>query len=123
LVDFVTPAPEIQGQIKSLGKKEVLTEIENNDVPPGCPQWGERHPAESLRQLPQNFQSPVRYVGESNNLLKNMLIRKSTQDTSTQAVHGPSQRLASQEQAEQLHSGHLRAHSTQFSPYIPDIFF
>ena len=42
--------------------------------------------------------------------------------TPTPAVNGPSQRLASQEeQAAQIHSGHLRAHESQFSPYIPDI--
>ena len=50
-----------------------------------------------------------------------MLIRKSTDDTPTPAVNGPSQRLASQEQAAQLHSGHLRAQESQLSPYIPDI--
>ena len=44
------------------------------------------------------------------------------EDTPTPAVNGPSQRLASQEeQAAQIHSGHLRAHESQFSPYIPDI--
>ena len=50
-----------------------------------------------------------------------MLIRKSTDDTPTPAVNGPSQQLASQEQAAQLHSGHLRAQESQLSPYIPDI--
>ena len=44
------------------------------------------------------------------------------EDTPTPAVNGPSQRLTSQEkQAAQIHSGHLRAHESQFSPYIPDI--
>ena len=44
------------------------------------------------------------------------------EDTPTPAVNGPSQRLASQdEQAVQIHSGYLRAHESQFSPYIPDI--
>ena len=43
-------------------------------------------------------------------------------DTPTPAVNGPSQRLASQEeQAAQIHFGHLRVHKSQFSPYIPDI--
>jgi hypothetical protein len=50
-----------------------------------------------------------------------MLIRKSTEDTPTPVLNGPSQGLASQEQAAQLHSGHLRDDSSQFSPYIPDI--
>jgi len=43
------------------------------------------------------------------------------EDIPTPAVNGPSQRLVSQEQAAQLHSGHLRAHSSQCSSYIPDI--
>ena len=44
------------------------------------------------------------------------------EDTPTPAVNGPSQWLASQEeQAAQIHSGHLRAHESQFSPYIPDL--
>ena len=44
------------------------------------------------------------------------------EDTPTPAVNGPSRRLASQEdQAAQIHSGHLRAHESQFSPYIADI--
>ena len=44
------------------------------------------------------------------------------EDTPTPAVNGPSQRLASQEaQVAQIHSGHLRARESQFSPYIPDI--
>ena len=44
------------------------------------------------------------------------------ENTPTPAVNGPSQRLASQgEQAAQIHSGHLRADESQFSPYIPDI--
>ena len=44
------------------------------------------------------------------------------EDTPTPAVNGPSQRLVSQEeQAAQTHSSHLRAHESQFSPYIPDI--
>ena len=44
------------------------------------------------------------------------------EDTPTLAVNGPWQRLAYQEeQAAQIHSGHLRAHESQFSPYIPDI--
>ena len=39
----------------------------------------------------------------------------------SQRANGPSQRLASQEeQAAQIHSGHLRAPESQFSPYIPD---
>ena len=65
-----------------------------------------------------------------------MLIRKSMEDTPTpavngpsqrlndhsQRVHGPSQRLVSlEEQAAQIHSGHLRAPESQFSPYICDI--
>ena len=42
--------------------------------------------------------------------------------TPTPAVNGPSQRLASQEeQAAQIHSGHFRAHESQFSPDIPSI--
>ena len=44
------------------------------------------------------------------------------EDIPTLAVNGPSQRLASQEEpAAHIHSGHLRAHESQFSPYIPDI--
>ena len=47
---------------------------------------------------------------------------KSMEDTPTPAVNGPSQRLVCQElQASPIHSGHLRAHDLQFSPYIPDI--
>ena len=39
----------------------------------------------------------------------------------SQRANGPSQRLVSQqEQAAQIHSGHLRAPESQFSPYIPD---
>ena len=44
------------------------------------------------------------------------------EDTPTPAVNGSWQRLASQEeQAAQIHSGYLRTHKSQFSPYIPDI--
>ena len=44
------------------------------------------------------------------------------EDNPTPAVNSPSQQLASQEeQAAQIHSGHLRAHESQFSPYIPDV--
>ena len=65
-----------------------------------------------------------------------MLIRKSMEDTPTPAVNGPSQRqndpsqrvngpsqrlVSQEEQAAQIHSGHLRAPESQFSPYIPDI--
>ena len=50
-----------------------------------------------------------------------MLIRKSMEDTPRPAVNGPSQRLASQEQAAKFHSGHLRDKESQLSPDIPDI--
>ena len=44
------------------------------------------------------------------------------EDNTTPAVNGPSQWLAFQdEQAAQIHSGHLRVHESQFSFYVPDI--
>ena len=44
------------------------------------------------------------------------------EDTLTPAVNGHSQWLAShEEQAAQIEPGHLRAHESQLSPYIPDI--
>ena len=46
-----------------------------------------------------------------------MLIRKSTENSLSPALNGPSHGLSSQEPAAQLHSGHLRAHSSHFSPY------
>jgi hypothetical protein len=49
-----------------------------------------------------------------------MLIKKSTENSPSPTQNDPSQGLSSQEPAAQLHSGHLRTHSSQFSPYAPE---
>jgi len=46
-----------------------------------------------------------------------MMIRKSTKNSPSPALNGSSQVLSSQELAEQLHTGHLRAHASYISPY------
>jgi len=46
-----------------------------------------------------------------------MLIRKSTENCPSPALNRRSQLHSSQEPAAQLHSSHLRVHSSHFSPY------
>ena len=70
-VAFVTPVtvPEIPRRINSLGQEEELTEIDDDDIPPRRPRWGERRRAESFLQAPRSVRSRLRYVSESNNFL------------------------------------------------------
>ena len=73
-VAFVTPVmvrvPEIPRRINSLGQDEELTEIDDDEIPPRRPRWGERRRAGSILQQPRNIRSRLRYVSESNNFLK-----------------------------------------------------
>ena len=70
-VAFVTPVrvPEIPRRINSLGQEEELTEIDDDDIPPRRPRWGERLLTESFLQAPRSVRSRLRYVSESNNFL------------------------------------------------------
>ena len=70
-VTFVTLVTvlEIPRRINSLGQEEELTEIDDNDIPPRRPRWGERRRAESFLQVPRSVRSRLRYVSESNNFL------------------------------------------------------
>ena len=62
--------PEIRRRINSLRQEEELTEIDDDDISPRHPRWGERHRAESILQQPRNIRSWLRYISESNNFLK-----------------------------------------------------
>ncbi|KAG0125455.1 hypothetical protein HOY82DRAFT_616507 [Tuber indicum] len=106
-LDIEKPAAERQRRVNAFVVEEEPTDIDDDDIPPRRRQWDERRPAELLPQpLPRRVRSWLRY---------------STEDTPTSALNGPSQGIASQKQAGQLHSGHLRHQSLHFSPYIPDI--
>jgi hypothetical protein len=80
------------------------------------PRRAEKRPAESLlQQQPRRVRSRLRFVSESNNFKNNILTRKTMEDSPSPALNGSSQGVSSQ--AAQLHSGHLRVHSSHLSPY------
>ncbi|KAG0125508.1 hypothetical protein HOY82DRAFT_543111 [Tuber indicum] len=101
-------------------QEEELTDIDDDYIPRHLPRAQKCHVEPFLQQQPWRVCSQLRFVSESNNIKNGMITRKSMEDSPSLALNGSSERLLSQEQAAQLHSDHLRAHSSYFSPYTAE---